>query len=78
MHVDPELTKLLAQLIVRIVIEIGWIVIKHQRTQALDGRRRPGRRKAPQRRAPRRQRARPATHQEPAATEQPGGEETSE
>ena len=39
MQIDPELSKLIAQVIVSIIIEVGKLVINHQRTQARDGRR---------------------------------------
>lgn len=67
MYVDSELTKLLVQLIVRLVVEIGWEIIKLQRTQARDGRRqmsqRQTRRAATQRITRRRRRARLADRQ---------------
>lgn len=79
MYVDPELSKLLVQLIVRLVVEIGWEIIKLQRTQARDGRRqasqRQTRRMATQRISRRRRRARlAARHKTPTREQTDEGE----
>lgn len=82
MDLDPELSKLLVQLIARLVVEIGWEIIKLQRTQARDGRRqmsqRQPRRVAAKHIARHRRRTRLAARHKTPAHEQVGEEAASD